>query len=184
MQERAAVAAQKEAHRERGALPFEIEISPINDDRNLGVREHALRLAADEQAAEAAASVRGYQDDIAAVLLRRFDDADIRRGFDARHAGARHARVFGGALDLAQMLARFVLGAGVEVVGRLDGNVRERRVRVLRQARISRDARAPTDCARSIAPSMAFCDSSEPSVGTRMCLNMASSSERRARFPL
>src|ERR1044072_109214 len=31
---------------------------------------------------------------------------------------------------------------------------------------------APTACARSIAPSIALRDRSEPSVGTRMCLNM------------
>src|ERR1700744_3280270 len=41
----------------------------IDDHRNLGVGEHALCLAADQEAAETAPPVRGHEDQIALVFF-------------------------------------------------------------------------------------------------------------------
>jgi hypothetical protein len=70
------------------------------------------------------------------------------------------------------MLTRFALAARRKTCGRLDhpsangkyGYCGKHAPAVIR---------APIDWARSIAPSRAFYDRSEPSVGTKMCLNMA-----------
>ena len=51
--------------------------------RNVRVREHVLRFAAQQQALEALAAVRGHDDQVALVLLGRSDD-EIRTPCAAR----------------------------------------------------------------------------------------------------
>ncbi|KOT02782.1 hypothetical protein DM50_4157 [Burkholderia mallei] len=104
--------------------------------------QHALRLAADEQAAEPASAVRRHEDHVAAAPLRGLDDAEIGRRMHARRRFARDARAARGRLHFVQMHARLALAALAKISGRLDHDFGKRRVRILRQARVGRHARA------------------------------------------
>ena len=53
-----------------------------DDHRQLGVRQHLLRLAAEQHRRHAAPAVRRHHDGVALVLLRRGEDRFPRRGGD------------------------------------------------------------------------------------------------------
>ena len=50
------------------------KVSAIDENRNLRMRQHLLRFAAEQQGADTATPVRGHVDQITATFRCRFDD--------------------------------------------------------------------------------------------------------------
>ena len=101
--------------------------------RQLGLRQHALGFAAQQEAGHAVASMRAHDDEIAALRLGGVDDGGMRVVVDRHQAGAGHQRTAGLRLQPVQVglrvLARLVGGSPGRCLasrpGRPAGGLRE-----------------------------------------------------------
>lgn len=103
--------------RSKALCPFSFYL-PIHNDRNLGVREHPLRFASDQQASQSTASVRRHEDHVTFVAFGNIDDSDIRRRFDTCHRIAGNTGGGSRRFNRGQMLARFFFRALVKIARR------------------------------------------------------------------
>ena len=174
---RQAVLAHRESRAGAGRARRALESSLADDqDRDLRAREHVLRLAAEDQAAERAAAVRAEHDGVAVARAKRRMPFQGRGR--ARCRSARHFRRARFALHQGERLARRLLVVLAPVArgsGRHRGACSRRRRRT--DAAASRSTpltRAPSARARLTPVSTPRAESGEPSVGIRMCRNMRS----------
>ncbi|EHP39518.1 Zn-dependent protease with chaperone function [Cupriavidus basilensis OR16] len=118
--------------------------SAIHDHRDVGMRQHLLGFAAQQQARQAAPAVRGHEDHVAAMALGGVDDAQVGHG-KSGHVGVKADAVGpGGGFHLLQVQLGLAFDAVPEGLGRLHHDLAERRVRVFLQADVGGDPRI--DC--------------------------------------